>query len=237
MENSNTLSNGNSIGLESIQTQTSSFGEFFNTITWKTWVILIFVLAFLGFNIFAVLAKGTQGITNFIAPIVTYFGGLFGNTAINVTKTVVDVGATGVKTGVDVAAGTITTGLDVVQQTATSIAGNQAGSSINTNSLGSLSSSINSTLPQQFKDNSLNIALNHPSNIKQGPSPDDTPTYISDDPYSTIQRNKSSGKSGFCYIGEERGVRSCIRVGENDTCMSQDIYPSMDVCVNPSLRS
>lgn len=234
MENSNTLSNSNSIGLESISTQSSASGQFFNNFTWKTWVIIIFVLAFLGFNVFAVLAKGTQNITNFIAPIVTYFGGLFGNTAINATKTVVDVSATGVKTGVDITAETITSGLDVVQQTATAIAGNQAASSINTNSLGS---SITSTLPQQFKDNSLNIALNNPSNIKYEPSPDDTPTYISDDPYSTIQRNKSLGKSGFCYIGEERGIRSCIRVGENDTCMSQDIYPTMDICVNPSLRS
>ena len=44
-------------------------------------------------------------------------------------------------------------------------------------------------------------------------------------------------KAGFCYIGEDRGFRSCISVGEGDDCMSQDIYPTMDQCINPNLRS
>jgi hypothetical protein len=26
-------------------------------------------------------------------------------------------------------------------------------------------------------------------------------------------------------------------VGPNDTCMSGDIFPSQDICVNPSLRA
>lgn len=43
-------------------------------------------------------------------------------------------------------------------------------------------------------------------------------------------------KRGYCYIGEEEGNRSCIYVGPNDLCMSQEIYPTMDVCINPSLR-
>lgn len=43
-------------------------------------------------------------------------------------------------------------------------------------------------------------------------------------------------KRGYCYIGEEERNRSCIYVGPNDLCMSQEIYPTMDVCINPSLR-
>ena len=43
-------------------------------------------------------------------------------------------------------------------------------------------------------------------------------------------------KSGFCYIGEDRGFRSCIKVGESTKCMSGEIFPTMDVCVNPRLR-
>ena len=45
------------------------------------------------------------------------------------------------------------------------------------------------------------------------------------------------GKAGFCYIGEDRGIRSCIQVGENDQCMSGDIFPTRQVCVNPNLRT
>lgn len=44
------------------------------------------------------------------------------------------------------------------------------------------------------------------------------------------------GKAGFCYIGEDRGNRSCIEVGVNDECMSGNIFPSRDICINPNLR-
>jgi len=43
-------------------------------------------------------------------------------------------------------------------------------------------------------------------------------------------------KSGYCYVGEDRGFRSCIEVGESTKCMSGEIFPTMDVCVNPRLR-
>lgn len=44
-------------------------------------------------------------------------------------------------------------------------------------------------------------------------------------------------KPGFCYIGEDRGFRSCIEVGPDVKCMSGDIFPTKDVCVNPRLRA
>lgn len=45
-----------------------------------------------------------------------------------------------------------------------------------------------------------------------------------------------NNKSGWCYIGTYSGYRSCSRVGEADKCMSGDIFPTHDVCVNPNLR-
>ena len=44
-------------------------------------------------------------------------------------------------------------------------------------------------------------------------------------------------KSGYCFIGEDKGFRSCMYVGKRDVCMSGDIFPTMDVCINPSLRA
>ena len=58
---------------------------------------------------------------------------------------------------------------------------------------------------------------------------------LPDDAMSSTQRS-SSGKAGYCYIGEDRGFRSCIQVKEGDTCMSGEIFPSSAICVNPSLR-
>ena len=56
-----------------------------------------------------------------------------------------------------------------------------------------------------------------------------------DESGSSTQMSRT-GKAGFCYIGEDRGIRSCIQVGENDKCISGDIFPSRDICVNPNLR-
>jgi hypothetical protein len=43
-------------------------------------------------------------------------------------------------------------------------------------------------------------------------------------------------KTGWCYIGTDRGIRSCVDVGYNETCISQDIYPTREKCINPNLR-
>jgi len=56
-----------------------------------------------------------------------------------------------------------------------------------------------------------------------------------DDSTSNIQM-ASASKSGFCYIGEDRGFRNCIEVGEGDTCMSGSIFPTEAICINPNLR-
>jgi hypothetical protein len=56
-----------------------------------------------------------------------------------------------------------------------------------------------------------------------------------DDTTSRVQMNPTS-KSGFCYIGEDRGFRSCIEVGAGDVCMSGDIFPTEAICINPNLR-
>ena len=47
---------------------------------------------------------------------------------------------------------------------------------------------------------------------------------------------KSNTKGGFCYIGTDRTYRSCVKIKPGDVCMSNKIYPTMDICVNPNLR-
>jgi hypothetical protein len=79
-----------------------------------------------------------------------------------------------------------------------------------------------------YNDDILDKALNNSTQSLSGPSADDS--------YSSIQANNSSSKSGWCFIGEERGYRSCVEVGENDICMSGDIFPRKEICINPTLR-
>ena len=220
-------------------TSSSGSSNLFSSFDWRMWLLIILLLAFLGINIFAYLAKGTQTITDIVSPITQYFGSLFGNTAINATKQTVNVSATGAKAGVDIAAGTVTTGLDVAQQTISGQSSPTNSQTVNTsqvNQTNQTSQSLaNNTLNKALNDATSSLSIDQSQSQNQGQS-QDSPTYQADDSYSSIQSSKTSGKAGWCYIGEERGIRSCIEVGVNDQCMSGDIFPSQEICVNPTLR-
>ena len=43
--------------------------------------------------------------------------------------------------------------------------------------------------------------------------------------------------SGYCYIGKVNDTRYCTKVDARSKCMSGDIYPTMEICVNPNLRT
>lgn len=62
-----------------------------------------------------------------------------------------------------------------------------------------------------------------------GPSP------RADDSTSVTQKHQS-GKGGYCYIGEDRGFRSCVKVDATDKCMSGEVYSRHDICIDPTLR-
>ena len=195
-----------------LNSNSNSVLSFFQSIPWIIWVLSIIVLAFLGFNIFSYLAIGTQDISSILSNASSKFSELLGTTV----KQTVDVSATGAKAGVDVVAKTADTAIQTIPQIASS-------------------SQQPSDIPQQppssqMQENTLNKALNDSEqNIN-------TNQVEADDSYSTIQMGKGVGKSGWCYIGEDRGFRSCVEVGPNDQCMSGDIFPTSAVCVNPNLR-
>jgi hypothetical protein len=179
------------------------------------WILIILILAFLGFNIFVYLAKGTETINSVFSPIINMFSGIFGNTV----GQVVDVTAEGAKTVVNTTAGVVDSGLTGVQQ----ITPNKASSSVS-------SVPVTKNQPDLMSNNSLNKALNT-SQSSQNPNNE----YEADEASSSIQSGPP--KSGWCYIGEDRGFRTCAEVGPNDKCISGDIFPSQDLCVNPNLRA
>lgn len=193
----------------------SGFIERIKNISFMTWVIIILILAFLGFNIFIYLAKGTQDIKNFFAPIIYK---LFGIT-ITTAGEIVDVSSEGAKEIVSGTANIVDSGLTSIQN----ITPNTATSSINSQSVQNTTQQ-----PDPLANDTLNNKLNT-SNQQNKQNPDYEADYAS----SSIQ---GGGKAGWCYIGEDRGFRSCSKVNENDVCMSGEIFPSQDICVNPNLR-
>lgn len=43
-------------------------------------------------------------------------------------------------------------------------------------------------------------------------------------------------KEGYCYVGVSDGVRGCVKVYKDESCMSGNIYPTQEICMNPDLR-
>jgi len=66
----------------------------------------------------------------------------------------------------------------------------------------------------------------HMNTHKEEPSPDKTS--------NPIQNPISSGKSNWCLVGEYQGRRGCIAITDSDKCMSGQIFPSQQACLNPT---
>lgn len=219
MDNTNNLSQSifqssdsfNSVG----EQNNSSFFDSIKSISLTTWILIILILAFLGFNVFVYLAKGTQDITNFFTPIIEKIFGV----SLATTSQAIDVSAEGAKGVVRGTANIAESGLTAVQD----ITPNATNSSIK------YSSGTQVHYPQEdpLQTSTLNQSINNNRRQEQ------QPLYEADMATSSIQ---GGGKSGWCYIGQDKGIRSCAQVGVNDKCMSGEIFPSQEICMNPNLR-
>jgi hypothetical protein len=195
----------------------SSFIDNIKSLSITTWLLIIIILAFLGFNIFVYLAKGTQNVTNVFEPL---FKKIFGTTAA-LTGQTIDVAAEGAKSVVSTTSGAVTTGLSTVQN----VTPNLPNSNIKTAPV---------TQTTQQPDSSANNSLNKALNTSQQQQTTQNSDY---EPHEASSSVNLASKSGWCFIGEDRGYRSCAQVSPDDQCMSGDIFPTQEICVNPSLRA
>ena len=83
--------------------------------------------------------------------------------------------------------------------------------------------------PGFVNDESKYTFLDKADRSYTGPSP------RADDSTSVTQKHQA-GKAGYCYIGEDRGFRSCVKVEAGDKCMSGQTFSRQDICVDPTLR-
>lgn len=220
MDNTNNLSQTLLQSSEATFPSTSSDSGFFDSIkniNVTTWILIILILAFLGFNIFVYLAKGTQEITNIFAPLLQK---IFGTT-VAVTEKTINVSAEGAKAVVSGTAGVLDAGLTSIQNVTTPNA------NLNTNLKGQPVNELQQQ-PDIMQQSTLNKALNTAQQSQQQQY-----DYQANEATSSVH----GGQAGWCYVGEDRGYRICAQVGVNDTCMSGDIFPSQEICMNPNLRA
>ena len=182
-------------------------------------VLIVLLLALIGFNVMTYLDDITRWFGETFGAPFQAVARFLGYAAIDTAQATVDVSAQGTKSAVDIAAGAATSGIDVLQQTIEQ-KGRQEDQDQDQDQQGQDSANNAS---QMSSSGALQRALSHAK--KQPPQPDDA-----------TSRTQRTGKSGYCYIGEDRGFRSCIKVGEEDTCMSGDIFPTHAICINPRLR-
>jgi len=235
---SNNIPSGITVDIESVPKMSSSNSSdgYFSTYGKTSYTrigLIVVILLFLGVNLFSYLGDFLQIVKEAIAPLLKNILESLGYVVTETTKDVTQLSAEGAKLGIDVAAGTVDSGINVIQGQLDIDQGSSSSSSssnTNVNSNGQNNNQGNSQGKSKAIDSisdSLSSALAD-AEYNSEPMPDDS--------MSSTQR-VGPGKSGYCYIGEDRGFRSCIQVKDSDMCMSGDIFPSQAICVNPSLRA
>jgi hypothetical protein len=76
----------------------------------------------------------------------------------------------------------------------------------------------------------LNSAINQrPLNsiLNSQPSPDSTT--------NPIQNPISSTKASWCLVGEYQGKRGCVSITDADKCLSGQVFPNQQMCLNPTM--
>jgi hypothetical protein len=185
----------------------------FDWVSIVKYVVILILLALMGLNVFSYLGDASDGAATLLERISNLFSGITADLGKGIkvvvrqtTKTTAD----GTKAAVDMAAGG-TKG--VVNVTA-----------------GAIDSGVN-VLEQQLEKNGRTAADSRAS--ASANTSDPTPDMVGN---VTQSGGTGTGKSGYCYIGEDRGFRSCVKVGQMDQCMSGDIFPTEAICINPNLR-
>jgi len=186
--------------------------------SWSTifkYFMIILIIAFLGFNIFTYLGKGTETVTDIFRPVLSFFGLTVGETV----KQTVEMTAEGTKDIIDIGEKATESAIDVLEKGMIIDKDKKMKKKDKNISKERKSEKNDEIIEHSLKDNLFdNITI-----------PDDT--------HSKIQSKEDTiGKAGFCYIGEDRGYRSCISVSESQECMSGDIFPTREICINPNLR-
>ena len=176
------------------------------------YVVGAVVLDILGVNVFLYLGVYTETLADFFRPFFKNVSNFFGYSLTEGTKQTAKVAAKGATAAVDTTSNVAKEVVDITKDATVSSA--------------NLVKDLADVEDSDFKMLKKKLG----NNKKKYLSPD------ADVEESEIQKTKSKDKSGYCFVGKSKGVRTCMKVDKDDVCMSGEIFPSRDKCVNPSLR-
>ena len=132
-------------------------------------------------------------------------------TSLGVAGETVDVAAEGGKSAVDIVSSIAKIGLLETQSVAKKAK--------NVNELSS--AKLDFGLPDVPDNNTLNRNINTKRKKERN--------------VGSYEGTDTSGQ--WCYVGEYNGIRNCRQLEKGDVCMSGNIFPNRDICINPTLRA
>ena len=223
-ERKNDNNNNDDISPSSPSTNTSFFGN--NTVA----IVLVILLVFpaIGLTILSFLGNTYSGITKNSQPIITSFLKLLGYSTGTVINQTADVAGDAAKIGVDILEGSVHNVGNLVQGK-TGDYPTSKDDIIHQNSLDAkIQKKIDAALSQKLSQTgsgsgSGSSTYRNPADVK----PDHSD--------NKIQNPISAGKAGWCLTGEYQNKRGCVSVSESDQCLSGQIFPSKEMCLNPTL--
>jgi len=166
-------------------------------------LLLLLFFSFLGINLLVLSGNALKTLVEIFGPVVLKVAAMLGYSTGHFVNTTADASTDAAKLGLDIADGTV-------------------------HSIGDLMKNASKGGMDEQDRVNLEKALT-PSRC-----PTQTPTPVEPDKSSNaIQNPIAAKKGGWCLIGEDAGVRGCIRVEEHDKCMSGQIFPSKEKCMNP----
>ena len=209
-------------------------------------IFIIVLLSMLGYNVFNYLAQGTDIVTAIISPIAYVVTMLTGDTA----KTTLEHTAQGTQ----VIASESSNFLQILLKLITELFNNSVKFIANTATSGIdyLQSSIKqdkitSTTgkEKEKEDENEDEDEDEDSVLKNERKIEKRVEDVSNNIKNLITKKEDklpqptrsdSQHHGFCYIGKDNNLRHCAKVSSKSKCMSGDIFPTMDLCINPNLR-
>ena len=115
--------------------------------------------------------------------------------------------------GADVTGDVARTGVDLAEgslQSVGNILKDVSRKNVNPDAVSGLDGTLNASVKSVYKEPAPSTTENH------------------------VQKPIASGKSGWCLVGEYEGKRGCVAVGQQDRCLSGQVFPSQVNCMNPT---
>lgn len=212
------------------------------------WFVIIILLALYGFNIFKYLAQGTDIITALISPFTYVIALLTGTTVKTIIQNISQGGQTLIAELSNFFGALInffsqffSGSLKVAEKTSVS-----AIDQLQSNIIKDKTNSAESKKSKQVVKEEVAEEAEETTLLKNERKLAERNREVSSEVKDTINKKEktdpvplqtSTLEHGYCYIGKNNNLRNCAKVSSKNKCMSGDIFPTMDLCINPNLRN